>query len=310
MFLVTFSDTWTTSLYELIWHTCLMHIIICMLMDISVDYRCDTIETTKQNTWKLVCGVGAVFIPLLSQTHWGFVLSSFHYGAESAERRLCAALCSLHVKFHSVTLKHQFRENRNMQGWSSSGLRDLVHCFGQHELKWDAGESGTNRLFRGIWCCVHYRPCWLGVGRVPPKIWLLTSLWWTYNQGTLVVLLVLLEEEDVDAESHRGVEKGKDADGDEELGRGGVVTNQEETLLVSALTGGGIKIHLVESERGRGRRSLKYFSLSSRVNSLALTLVKSVSPTLWKNVDCWMECCQVSFRHSWIVLCETFPVAP
>lgn len=74
---------------------------------------------------------------------------------------------------------------------------------------------------------------------------------YTYDQRTLVVLLVLLEEEDVDAESHRGVEEGEDADGDEELGRGGVVANQEETLRVPTLTGGGIKIHLVESERGR-----------------------------------------------------------
>lgn len=76
----------------------------------------------------------------------------------------------------------------------------------------------------------------------------------TYNQWALVVLLVLFKEEDVDAESCCGVEEGEDANGDEELGRGRVVANQEETLRVPTLTGWGIEIHLVESESERGRR--------------------------------------------------------
>lgn len=69
----------------------------------------------------------------------------------------------------------------------------------------------------------------------------------THNQWALVVLLVLLVEEDVDAEGSGGVEEAKHADGDKELGRGGVVADQEETLFVIPPTGGGVKVHLVES---------------------------------------------------------------
>lgn len=73
----------------------------------------------------------------------------------------------------------------------------------------------------------------------------------THDQRTLVVLLVLLKEEDIDTESRRGVEEGENSDGDEELSRGRVVAKQEEALFVTLLAGGGIKILLVESERWR-----------------------------------------------------------
>ena len=70
----------------------------------------------------------------------------------------------------------------------------------------------------------------------------------THDERALVVLLVFVEEEDVDAERSRGVEEGEDSDGDEELSRGRVVPDQEEALRVNALTGGGIEIHLVQPE--------------------------------------------------------------
>lgn len=70
----------------------------------------------------------------------------------------------------------------------------------------------------------------------------------THDERTLVVLLVLLKEEDVDAQSRRGVEEGKDADGDKELGGGRVVANQEDTILAPTLTAGRVKVLLVESD--------------------------------------------------------------
>lgn len=72
----------------------------------------------------------------------------------------------------------------------------------------------------------------------------------TYDQWALVVLLVLFKEEDVNAESRRRVQEGEDADGDKEFGRGGVVASQENPFFILRLTGGGIKILLVESDRG------------------------------------------------------------
>lgn len=87
----------------------------------------------------------------------------------------------------------------------------------------------------------------------------------TYNQGTLVVLLVLLEEEDIDAQSRSWVEKGEDADGDKEFGRGGVVTNQEDLLLSRFRTLGGIKVNLVESE---GKENLEDDSVTSFFNAM------------------------------------------
>lgn len=71
---------------------------------------------------------------------------------------------------------------------------------------------------------------------------------WTHDERTLVVLLVLLKEEDIDAQSRRGVEESEDADGDKELGGGRVVANQEDTLVVATPTGGCVKVHLVESD--------------------------------------------------------------
>lgn len=73
----------------------------------------------------------------------------------------------------------------------------------------------------------------------------------THNQRTLVVLLVLLKEENIDTESRRGVEEGENSDGDKELSRGRVVAKQEDAFFVTLLAGGGIKILLVESERWR-----------------------------------------------------------
>lgn len=70
----------------------------------------------------------------------------------------------------------------------------------------------------------------------------------TYDQRTLVVLLVFLKEEDVDAESSGGVEEGEYTDGDKELGRGRIIANQEETFRVPALAGRSVKIHLMESD--------------------------------------------------------------
>ena len=64
----------------------------------------------------------------------------------------------------------------------------------------------------------------------------------------LVVLSVLLQGEDVDAEGSHGVEEGKHTDGDEELCRGRVVTNQEETLGGTPFTGWGVKVYLVKPE--------------------------------------------------------------
>jgi len=73
----------------------------------------------------------------------------------------------------------------------------------------------------------------------------------TYNQRALVVLLVLFKKEDIDAEGCCGVEEGEDTDGDEKFSRGRVVANQEDTILVAVLTGGGIEVFLVESDRRR-----------------------------------------------------------
>lgn len=70
----------------------------------------------------------------------------------------------------------------------------------------------------------------------------------THDKRTLVVLLVLLKEEDIDAQSRRRVEESKDANGDKELGRGRVVANQEDTVFVPIPTGGCVKVHLVESD--------------------------------------------------------------
>lgn len=102
----------------------------------------------------------------------------------------------------------------------------------------------------------------------------------THDERTLVVLLVLLKEEDIDAESRRGVEEGKDADGDKELGRGRVVANQEDTILVPTLTGGRVKVHLVESdleEEALGiERPAQVFSLDGFLTPAKLAAVAGV----------------------------------
>lgn len=66
--------------------------------------------------------------------------------------------------------------------------------------------------------------------------------------GALAVFTVLLQNEAVDGEGCHGVEEGKDGDGDEELGRGGIVPHQEQTLGVSSLAGGSVKVNLMEPE--------------------------------------------------------------
>lgn len=89
----------------------------------------------------------------------------------------------------------------------------------------------------------------------------------TYDQWALVVLFVLLEEKDIDAESRCGVEEGKDSNGDEELSWRGVVANEEEALFVPGFTGGGVKIHLVESDRSELWFSLSFkYSLMVKLN--------------------------------------------
>ncbi|TNN39750.1 hypothetical protein EYF80_050082 [Liparis tanakae] len=65
--------------------------------------------------------------------------------------------------------------------------------------------------------------------------------WRTYDQRALVVLLVLVVEEDVDAQRRRGVEEGEHAHGDKELRRGRVVAHEEEALAALALTGTHLK---------------------------------------------------------------------
>lgn len=72
----------------------------------------------------------------------------------------------------------------------------------------------------------------------------------TYHLGTLVVLLVFLHDEQIHSEGSHGVQEGEDGDGDEELGRGGVVSLQEEALSLAPSTGRSVKVHLVQP-RGR-----------------------------------------------------------
>jgi len=69
----------------------------------------------------------------------------------------------------------------------------------------------------------------------------------TYYQRALVVLLVLFVGEDVYSDRSGGVDEGEDSDGDEEFSRGRVVTDEEEALWVAPHTGGGVKVHLVQS---------------------------------------------------------------
>lgn len=89
------------------------------------------------------------------------------------------------------------------------------------------------------------------IPRVRPLGLSTSALLPTHNQRTLVVLLILLKEEDIDRESGRCVEEGENSDGDKELSRGRVVAKQEDAFFVTLLAGGGIKILLVESERWR-----------------------------------------------------------
>ena len=76
--------------------------------------------------------------------------------------------------------------------------------------------------------------------------WALNRGYCTHNLGTLLVFPVFLQHEAVNGEGCHGVQEGEDTDGDEELSRGGVVTDQEETLGAFPLAGWGVEVHLME----------------------------------------------------------------
>lgn len=71
----------------------------------------------------------------------------------------------------------------------------------------------------------------------------------THNQRAFVVLPVLFKGEDIDAEGRHGVEESKDRNGDEELGRGRVISNQEIPVRLVSFARWGIKVYLMEPAR-------------------------------------------------------------
>ena len=78
------------------------------------------------------------------------------------------------------------------------------------------------------------------------------GLWRTHDKGPSVVLAVLVVVEDVHDGGHEGVEEGEDRYGDEELGRGGVVSREEKALTPHFFAQRGFKGHLVQPDTHRG----------------------------------------------------------
>lgn len=76
----------------------------------------------------------------------------------------------------------------------------------------------------------------------------------SHNQRSFIVLTVLLKGKEIDAESCHGIQECKNGYGDEELCWGWVIPNQEETLTLAILAGGGIEIHLMEPRRDTGEQ--------------------------------------------------------
>lgn len=75
----------------------------------------------------------------------------------------------------------------------------------------------------------------------------------THNHRSFVVLPVLVLHEDIDNHGGQGVKEGEDRNGDKELSRGGIVSDQEDLLLLRPFTSWSIKIHLVEPGEGKPR---------------------------------------------------------
>lgn len=64
--------------------------------------------------------------------------------------------------------------------------------------------------------------------------------------------MILVLKEDVDDGGHKGIQEGKDGDGDKELCGGGVVSAEKDAVCADPLAGRRLKGHLVQPE---GRRS-------------------------------------------------------
>lgn len=122
----------------------------------------------------------------------------------------------------------------------------------------------------------------------------------TYDQRAFVVLLVLVVEEDVDAESRGGVEEGEDADGDEELGGGRVVSDQEDPVRGPVLTGGGVEVHLVESDRRRVCQ--RRLVLPGPFGSAVVKGKKCPDLNGYSNSTCMARSLSVRFLHSTAIL--------
>lgn len=76
-----------------------------------------------------------------------------------------------------------------------------------------------------------------------------------YDERSAVVFAVRVLKEDVDHRGQQGVEESEDRDGDEELGGGREISNQEEAFLALALTCGHVEVHLVQPATGESRES-------------------------------------------------------
>lgn len=83
------------------------------------------------------------------------------------------------------------------------------------------------------------------------ELWWNDSARWTHNERPSVVFTVLVLEEDVDDGGHEGIQEGKDRNGDEELCRGRIVSDEEHTLPPNALTHRRFKGHLVQPDTHR-----------------------------------------------------------
>lgn len=75
----------------------------------------------------------------------------------------------------------------------------------------------------------------------------------THDERPSVVFAVLVLKEDVDDGGHEGIQEGEDRDGDEELCRGRIVSDEEHALPHYALAHGCFKGHLVQPDTHRGR---------------------------------------------------------
>lgn len=67
--------------------------------------------------------------------------------------------------------------------------------------------------------------------------------------------MILVLKEDVDDGGHKGIQEGKDGDGDEELCGGRVVSDEKDTVCPDPLAGWRLEGHLVQPEGHREPRT-------------------------------------------------------